>query len=207
MTGWQLSLAKLQASRCVHWQWLQFHFCLCIYDRGLGGAATQTAGNYCGDCFQRNYVQIVLPLAGRSCSTDRHAHRPQNIRWLWRRHTDSLPSPFMALCKTSASALELKFALGFTVPLLACESKEQTEREQDFWLWQLSVPEHVYYLLQKTDQWSHTKKCRLGLLFFQLSLPTLTTRSAQTRTHLSSDNLDKHYLLKSEFACCKYQLT
>lgn len=32
----------------------------------------------------------------------------------------SLPSPFMALYRTSASALESKFAAGFTVPLLAC---------------------------------------------------------------------------------------
>lgn len=31
-----------------------------------------------------------------------------------------LPSPFMALYRTSASALESKFAAGFTVPLLAC---------------------------------------------------------------------------------------
>lgn len=34
--------------------------------------------------------------------------------------TRRLPSPFMALYRTSASALESKFAAGFTVPLLAC---------------------------------------------------------------------------------------
>lgn len=59
-----------------------------------------------------------------------HAHRPQNIRWLCRWHTDGIPSPFMALCKTSASALELKFALAFTVPLPACEEKKQTPKKK-----------------------------------------------------------------------------
>lgn len=34
----------------------------------------------------------------------------------------------MALCRTSASALALKFALGFTVPLLAC-NMEDVHRE------------------------------------------------------------------------------
>lgn len=34
--------------------------------------------------------------------------------------TRRLPSPFMALYRTSASALELKFPAGFTLPLLAC---------------------------------------------------------------------------------------
>lgn len=38
--------------------------------------------------------------------------------------TRRLPSPFMALYRTSASALESKFAAGFTVPLLACNKSE-----------------------------------------------------------------------------------
>lgn len=36
----------------------------------------------------------------------------------------NLPRPFMALCRTSASALALKFPLAFTVPLLACNTED-----------------------------------------------------------------------------------
>lgn len=38
-----------------------------------------------------------------------------------------LPSPFMALFSTSASAVALKFALALTVPLLACNRKHAQE--------------------------------------------------------------------------------
>lgn len=52
-------------------------------------------------------------------TTDRHASELSHDPVLTS-DTRRLPSPFMALCRTSASALELKFPKGFTLPLLAC---------------------------------------------------------------------------------------
>lgn len=55
----------------------------------------------------------------RLFTTDRHASELSHDPMLTS-DTRRLPSPFMALCRTSASALESKFPKGFTLPLLAC---------------------------------------------------------------------------------------
>lgn len=64
-------------------------------------------------------VQTKEDSSKQHFTTDRHASELSHDPVLTS-DTRCLPSPFMALYRTSASALELKFPKGFTLPLLAC---------------------------------------------------------------------------------------
>lgn len=79
------------------------------------------------NCSETNSSQNALSLVCWCDTTDSHALDVSDdtvCRQQTHTHTRILPSPFMALYRTSASALELKFPLAFTVPLLACNMEE-----------------------------------------------------------------------------------
>lgn len=95
---------------------------VCVWLTAVWVESRADSRDYYSYCPERNSAKSALSLVCCSCTTDWRAFRVSDNTA--RTHTDILPSPFMALYRTSASALALKFALGFTVPLLACNVEE-----------------------------------------------------------------------------------
>lgn len=85
---------------------VQMRLCSCVHGRLLSGWSS-------GQTKEDSSKQHGLFTTGRHASES--SHDP-----VLTSDTRRLPSPFMALYRTSASALELKFPKGFTLPLLAC---------------------------------------------------------------------------------------
>lgn len=147
-----------------------------------GWSCTQTAGNYCGDCFQRNYVQIVLPLAGRSCSRDWHAPPPTKYQMTLTLAHRRLTQPLHGLVQDVGICTGVEVCAGFHGSSAGLR-KQRTDSVSKASDSDSSLCLNTFTMCCGKDINDHTKKCRLGLLFFQSSLPTLTTCSAQAHAH------------------------
>lgn len=94
---------------------LKFHLSALVF---VTGWSRTGSSDYYSTC-----MLVCLSLVCWWCATDSYAFRISDDTMLTANiQTSILPSPFMALCRTSASALALKFPLAFTVPLLACNT-------------------------------------------------------------------------------------
>lgn len=100
-----LMIITLLATLAVVQMRLQLQPCSCVHGLLSGWSSVQTK--------EDSSKQHGLFTTGRHASE--LTHDP-----VLTSDTRRLPSPFMALCRTSASVLELKFPKGFKLPLLAC---------------------------------------------------------------------------------------